>query len=176
MVLSAQINIVSRKKNISSEFILDTGSTLNITNDINNLQNFHRLAKSRFIRCASGTRLEIFGVGFIPGVGEVYFVPGAKLNLLSILSLTRSGKAVTFTEDRVYLDGKVIGKLSGKLYVKNTEEDFCAPCVAEDEVFSNDNIELAQTESPSMELLHRRYGHTNIDDIKALVRLEAVSG
>jgi hypothetical protein len=27
-----------------------------------------------------------------------------------------------------------------------------------------------------MELLHRRYSHTNIDDIKALVRLEAVSG
>jgi hypothetical protein len=176
VVLSAQINIVSRKGTVDSEFILDSGCTINLTYDINNLQNFRKLVKRRYIKCASGKRLEIVGVGFIQGIGEVYYVPGAKLNLLSITSLTQAGKAVTFTHDRVFLGGKVIGKLSGKLYVRNTEEDFCALSVAEDEIYSNDNVKLARTESPSMELLHRRYGHTNIDDIKALVRLEAVSG
>jgi hypothetical protein len=164
VVLSAQINIVSRKGTVDSEFILDSGCTINLTYDINNLQNFRKLVKRRYIKCASGKRLEIVGVGFIQGIGEVYYVPGAKLNLLSITSLTQAGKAVTFTHDRVFLGGKVIGKLSGKLYVRNTEEDFCALSVAEDEIYSNDNVKLARTESPSMELLHRRYGHTNIDN------------
>ena len=35
---------------------------------------------------------------------------------------------------------------------------------------------LQQNETPTIELLHRRYGHTNIEDIKALARLEAVTG
>ena len=118
------------------------------------------------------------GVGFIKGIGEVYFVPDATLNLLSISYLTRSGKSVTFTNDKVFLNGKPIGQLDGKLYYKNIENDFCTPSVAEDDSFYDDKIHLLneEQESPTMELLHRRFGHTNIADLKALIRLEAVIG
>ena len=130
------------------------------------------------MRCASGKRLEIMGVGFIKGIGEVYFVPDATLNLLSISYLTRSGKSVTFTNDKVFLNGKPIGQLDGKLYYKNIENDFCTPSVAEDDSFYDDKIHLLneEKESTSMELLHCRFGHTNIADLKALIRLEAVTG
>ena len=48
------------------------------------------------------------GVGYIHGVGDVYYVPGATLNLLSISSLTKSGRSVTFTKDKVFLNDKLI--------------------------------------------------------------------
>ena len=118
------------------------------------------------------------GVGYIHGVGDVYYVPGATLNLLSISSLTKSGRSVTFTKDKVFLNDKLIGRLNEKLYFKFVESDFCSPSVAEDESFYDDKLHLLneEQESPSMELLHRRYGHTNIADLKALLRLEAVTG
>ena len=82
------------------------------------------------------------GIGFIKGIGEVYFVPDATLNLLSILYLTRAGNSVTFTNDKVFLNGKPIGQLDGKLYYKNVGSDFCSPSVAEDESFYDDKINL----------------------------------
>ena len=142
------------------------------------MQNFKLLPKRKFVRCASGKRLEIMGVGYIHGVGDVYYVPGATLNLLSISSLTKSGQTVTFTKDKVFLNDKIIGRLNGKLYFKYVESDFCSPLVAEDEFFHDDKLHLLNEdqESPSIELLHRRYGHTNIADLKSLIRLEAVTG
>ena len=78
----------------------------------------------------------------------------------------------------MFLNGKPIGQLDGKLYYKTTENDFCTPSVAEDDSFYDDKIHLLneEQESPTMELLHRRFGRTNIADLKALIRLEAVIG
>ena len=174
--MSVDVNIDTRKTKHSTEFVLDSACTINLTNNMINLKNYKSLKQSRYIRCASGKRLKIVGVGFIDKIGEVFYVPEATINLLSTLSLTQNGKNVLFTKDHVIVDGNVIGSLSGKLYVRNIEEEFCAPCVAEDEIFNDDNIVLQQNETPTIELLHRRYGHTNIEDIKALARLEAVTG
>ena len=80
------------------------------------------------------------GVGYIHGVGDVYYVPGATLNLLSISSLTKSGQSVTFTKDKVFLNDKLIGRLNEKLYFKYVESDFCSPLVAEDESFYDDKL------------------------------------
>ena len=142
------------------KFALDTGSTINLTNDKFILQNFRALSRRKFVRCASGKRLEIMSVGFIKGIEEIYFVPDATLNLLSISYLTRSGKSATFTNDRMFLNGKPIGQLDGKLYYKYIENDFCTHSVAEDASFYDDKIQLLNDEQeiPSMELLHRRFG------------------
>lgn len=173
-----EVKIESRRSLDKSKFILDSGSTINLTSNKSILQNFKYLSRRRFVRCASGKRLEIMGVGFIYGIGEVFYVPDATVNLLSISCLTKSGKSITFTKDKVFLNGKLIGELDGKLYYKHVENDFCSQSVAEDEFFYSDDVHLLEEsdESPTMELFHRRYGHTNIADLKALIRLEAVTG
>ncbi len=91
LLLSVEVNIESRRLKSKSKFVLDSGSSINLTNDKSILQNFKLLSRRRFVRCASGKRLEIMGVGFIFGIGEVFYVPEATLNLLSISCLAKSG-------------------------------------------------------------------------------------
>ena len=69
MLLSIDVVSESSKFKSCAEFLLDSGSSINLTNDKLLLKQFRPLPKPRFVRCASGKRLEILGIGFIAGIG-----------------------------------------------------------------------------------------------------------
>ncbi len=95
-------------------------------------------------------------------------VPEARRNLISIRQLTKLGKNIIFSGDSVILRDSsgvevTIGTLTDNLYVLNQNEAH----LGEDQIeeYSLD-IKLPAT----LDLLHRRFGHANINKIKEMVR------
>ena len=84
-----------------NKFLLDSGASINICNNKCLIINYKEFLKSKYLSCASGVRLAIPGSGFIPGIGEVFFVPAATRNLISISKITTGCQSVTFTSDQV---------------------------------------------------------------------------
>ncbi len=106
----------------AASFIIDSGATVNIVNSKHDLINYSSTtslshSRPKYIRCAGGTLLAIVGHGELAnGLGKALFVPQATRNLLSVSQLTSMGHTLSFSKNKVYLDGKPIGSLVDKLY------------------------------------------------------------
>ena len=162
-----------------NKFLLDSGASINICNNKSLIINYKDFLKIRYLSCASGVRLAMLGSGYIDGIGEVIFVPSATRNLISISKLTAGGRSVTFTCDKVFVDGVAIGELENNLYVLRRREEEINNVVIEDDIFLDDSAEeVADIPSlkPSLELLHRRFGHLNMAIIERLLNTGAVDG
>ncbi len=156
------------------------------------LNNFIPLLYSRLIKCAGGATLPITGYGDLTnGYGRAYLVPSAKVNLLSISQLTASGNEVSFTKHNVYLNNKLIGHLDSKLYIlrstmshvpytTNTDPANVLATFAHDVLLSSeDSAEkevLDYNLSRDLDLLHRRFAHTDVNMLLRMVRLNSVDG
>jgi hypothetical protein len=162
-----------------NKFLLDSGASINICNNKSLIINYVDFIQIKYLSCASGVRLAMLGFGSIPGIGEVVFVPSATRNLISISKLTAGGRSVTFTCDKVFVDGVAIGELENNLYVLRRREEEINNVVIEDDIFLNDSAEeVGESHSlkPTLELLHRRFGHLNIGMIERLLHTGAVDG
>ena len=170
----------------SDIFILDSGASINIINNLLYIKSFKTLHKPDHITTAGGHKLSILGVGYIDGIGEVFYVPESKRNLISISQLTKSGREVTFTNNRVFIDDIEIGVISNKLYVLNKRPEYEEEeAHSAEEVFVNDgHIEQdhniiskdSTISSLKIDLLHKRFAHTNVASIKELIRCGACDG
>ena len=170
----------------SDIFILDSGASINIINNLLYIKSFKTLHKPDHITTAGGHKLSILGVGYIDGIGEVFYVPESKRNLISISQLTKSGREVTFTDNRVFIDDIEIGVISNKLYVLNKRPEYEEEeAHSAEEVFVNDgHIEQdhniiskdSTISSLKIDLLHKRFAHTNVASIKELIRCGACDG
>lgn len=163
----------------SKIWCLDSGATRHMCNDE---QIFSNLNKD--------SQLKVYTAGeqFIKsnGVGDVNLsvklnryvtnpvklkntlcVPGLRNNLLSVSSVTDNGFTVTFEKDRATVkrkNGSVVltATKRNQLYVVNEKEDHAA-LVAE-----NENTDLRKW--------HQRYGHLNVNDLKAMKNKNMVLG
>ena len=165
-------------------FILDSGATLTIINNLSFIKFYTSFKQARYINTAGGHRLRIHGSGYIDGIGEVFYVPESKRNLISISQLTKNGSSITFTNNKVFIDNIEIGTLENKLYVLNRRpdvevlhsEDFADDGHHEGN-FSHDERNIIKSkESLKVELLHKRFAHTNVAHIKELIRCGACDG
>ena len=104
-------------------FFFNSGSTLTVINNLSLIKFYTSFKQSRFINTAGGHRLRIHSSGYIDGIGEVFYVPESKKNLIPISQLTKNGSSITFTNDKVFIDSIEIGTLDNKLYVLNRRPD-----------------------------------------------------
>ncbi len=157
--------------------IIDSGASISIINNIKLFITFRSLTSHKHILTANGGKMEIHGVGIIENFGEAYYVPSATKNLISVSQLTKDGAKVTFTNNGVFLNGKQVGRLSNNLYaISNRPEQ-------QVEDYVNDGHQLVThisigdlQDNQKLKLLHKRFAHTNISDIKELIRYNAVEG
>ena len=165
-------------------FILDSGATHHIVFNKKLLDNFVVTQQRSFIYCANGAKLRIQGTGNIGRhMRGVLYVPGASVNIISVAQLTKGGHQVTFTETDVLYDGASIGTLDAKLY-RTTPSVFNVQDQSHDAVESDEihipEYELVKNDLTSsdrhLDLLHRRFGHTNVAEIQKLISVNAVDG
>ena len=165
-------------------FILDSGATLTVIKNKLFIKSYREFTEARYISTAGGQKLRIYGSGLMDGIGEVFYVPDAKRNLISISQLTKSGSTITFTNNKVLINNNEIGFLDNKLYIlkKRPEdealntEDFADDGHSERLYSEAENEELIGKETLKIELLHKRFAHTNVADIKELIRCGACDG
>ena len=167
----------------SDIFILDSGASISIINNLLYIHSFKPLNLPDSITTASGHKLAILGVGHIDGIGEVFYVPDSKRNLISISQLTKAGKEVTFTTDRVFVDGVEIGVLMNKLYVLNKGPEYEDTHFIEGNFVDDGHVEQDETfiskdsvNSLKIDLLHKRFAHTNVAAIKDIIKCGACVG
>ena len=170
-------------ENFSDIFILDSGASISIINNLLYINSFKPLHLPDSITTAGGHKLAILGVGHIDGIGEVFYVPDSKRNLISISQLTKAGKSVTFTNDRVFIDDVEIGVLSKKLYVLNKtpeyeEAHFTEGSFVDDGHIEQDQLSISKQSLNSLkiDLLHKRFAHTNVATIKDIIKCGACIG
>ena len=186
--------------NLSSAlFIIDSGATVNVVNSKDALINYTTTTTStscaKYIRCAGGTRLAIVGHGDLAnGLGRALFVPQATRNLLSVSQLTAAGQTLSFSKDKVCLDGTPIGSLEDKLYVLrstvptvdvNTASTTVNDAAVDDILIANDVLTSEEEDTEQrfdfnlrrdIDLLHRRFAHTDVNMIYAMLRYNSVDG
>ena len=94
-----------------------------------------------------------------------------------------NGSEVTFTNDRVFIDNIEIGVLQNKVYTLKRPD--IEAFSADDEVFMDDghtegdmpvSSGVSVRDSLKLELLHKRFAHTNIAGIKELIKCESCDG
>ena len=90
---------------------------------------------------------------------------------------------VTFTNHRIFMDNIEIGVLQNKVYTLKRPD--IEAFSADDEVFMDDghterdmpvSSGVSVRDSLKLELLHKRFAHTNIADIKKLIQCESCDG
>jgi hypothetical protein len=169
----------------SNNFIFDSGASINVCNNLSLINNFRSFSVPRALATAGGHCLAIVGAGTMEGIGEVFYVPQLRRNLISIKQLTRCGAEVTFTHNRVFINDKLVGVLDDKLYSTAISRQ-CGPdsaVFASEEYYADDgHVEITGTNqnknshSLKLELLHKRFCHTNIFALKELIKCQACDG
>ena len=171
------------------DLVIDSGCTSHMINN-NHLFNSLRVPSlTRYVRTADGNRLPVVGIGSLGPLRDVLYVPGLQRNLISVSALTRAGHELLFRRGDVLIDGMVFGQLSNNLYVASPssflsnsvdEQALVSDIDSDDSAFADDRVKLASQPLPHLrrdiELLHRRYGHADIEMIKRLVLSQAVTG
>ena len=96
---------------------------------------------------------------------------------------SKTGKEVTFTNDRVFIDDVEIGVLMNKLYVLNKGPEYEETHFMEGNFVDDGHIEQDQTfiskesiNSLKIELLQKRFAHTNVAAIKDIIKCGACIG
>ena len=141
----------------------------------------------KYVRCASGNKLHIIGVGVLPhGLGKAYLVPQATRNLLSVSQITAQGKSITFKKDHAYIDGELFGSLQKGLYILSGKYSGASVRASDDEILlvsdvsSIDDTESEQTLDINLrrdlDLPHRRFGHCDIHLVLRMIRLNTCDG
>lgn len=111
-----------------TEFIVDSGCTAHMTNDINNLRNFEN---KESVLTANESKMKVQGRGTINGeeciLKNTLFVPDISQNLLSVNQVTNNEGTVIFTKNKVeiYKNEQLVltGKKENGLYKINLNID-----------------------------------------------------
>lgn len=126
----------------SSLWIIDSGATEHITNDISNSASYKPFHSPQPVRLGDKSSTNSLGVGsvrLISNVGnrklvltlkKVIYAPGIRRNLISVGAATNEGCSASFTGGHVQFRGSknsllLIGSRVGRLYVANVESANC---------------------------------------------------
>lgn len=168
----------SAKRHCQSEWYLDSGATRHMSSDKERFNNLNQSAPSILIETVDGTGVESKGIGNINlevrlrgrnesiEVKNVLYVPGLKLNLLSVGQITDKGNEVIFSSGRCIIRdhrSKKIVAIGSRnpdgLFTLDTRKD--AACLSILEVDR---------------LWHHRLGHPSSASVRRLQNYNLVHG
>lgn len=170
------------------EWVLDSGASHHVTNDIKNLTRIkdQDLARATTIKFGNNTMESAAAVGdveldtYIASLGfwqriilqDVLFVPTASDNMLSVRRATKNGAQLAFSGDSclIKLRGEVIAEASGSSGIYHI---YAVPCECEG---GADAAVMATSSTVSPQLWHRRFGHLGYDNLVRLARDNMVRG
>lgn len=166
---------------VESEWMLDTGAAWHITSDKSKFITFKQVEDDdeHVVRIANGTRIKARGWGsvHVPGdpngkwtgvtLKEVYYMPGFKVNLISIGCLLKKEATVEFNANKasVFYKGRLV------LEAPTINNTWGVPAGAPPRVAMS-----AQADKETPELWHRRYAHLGYDNLAKLVEQDMVNG
>jgi len=162
-----KVSFLAMKTDKGMEWIVDSGTTSNMTNNRDNLKHFKKMntkigvAKVNESMTAEGTGCLEFQNCRLK---EVVYIPELSKNLLSVNAITSNGGKVLFTDKDVIVsfNNKEIlkgQKLSNGLYQIKTELE------EEKETYLTENKEL------KVNLWHRKLGHIGNDSLVNLLKM-----
>ena len=165
----------------SNSFIIDSGASAHICNKYSLFNSFKSIS-NRYIKTATGERVPIHGVGNIGILNDVLYAPGLTCNLISVSKLDAEGHTLVFSRGNVLLDGVKFGSVSDKLYTANnsimqTLDSNSSAHSAYNVVDEYSEVSTLTSNIPKdFHLLHRRYGHADVNMIRRLITVGAVDG
>lgn len=145
---------------------VDSGSTTNMTNDMNNMGNF-KSTMSRIGVAKINESMIAKGVGSLEfekcKLKEVVYIPDLATNLLSVSEITKNGGEVLFTADEVTISykNKVIlkgNKSKNGLYKINMRS------------LSENSSYLSESNKEAVSW-HRKLGHIGNENLKLLLKI-----
>jgi hypothetical protein len=167
--------LVCQGEELNGIWYVDSAASKHMTGD---KMMFTNLLESDYgqVKVGDGKTYEIKGVGDvqfktksnkIEKIGEVYYVPGLKNNLLSVGHLLRKGYEVNFRDKSCYLlkQNQLVVKINvapNNLFPLNLRTPNLA-C-------------LANVDKETSKLWHRRFGHLNYGSLELLSRKTVVKG
>lgn len=149
-------------KNNKLKFIVDSGSTSHMTNNINILSKYEEQPSQ--ISVANNDTIQSQGAGTVQGMNcqllKTLYVPDLAQNLLSVNSVTNNNGTVLFTQNnvKIYKKGQLVlkGEKENGLYYININQD------------NHENtLFLAKEKGTALEW-HRRLGHPGKDILEIL--------
>lgn len=162
---------------ISNGWVIDSGATSHMSNDINLFSDYRVISESESVSMGDGRSLEVKGVGRVllkvslPGsvvktvtLHDVLHVPGLTYNLLSISKADKRNKVTTFSENECKImdlfDNLIaVGRKVGNLYFLD--------CASGDEV--------CQVVSSNANLWHQRFGHLSESSLHKMMKNNLVN-
>jgi len=159
-------DISKTQKKEDNNFVVDSGSTCHLTNNINMLTNFRKCFQSIEV-AKKNQNMTALGIGDIESekcnVKDVLFVPDVSKNLFSVKAITENNGEVSFSKDKVEIKNMKNGEtvLIGS---KSENGLFMVNLNSEKEVL------LTENEKDTVEW-HRKLGHISVRNIKKLCGL-----
>jgi hypothetical protein len=154
----------------SLRFIIDSGASMTIVDNKNNIQNYSNCMRELQVADASADALISEGNGVIQlnsnvKLRDVLYCPKVSANLLSVAQLTDMGLDCLFNQNGCVVKNRttgvivMVGKREGNLYVYERTK-------AGQIYFAN------QLKAPTRaEIMHKRMGHINYHDLYNLQRM-----
>lgn len=156
----------------NTAWYFDSGATSHITNNVHCLHDVVTLDEEKVFGVANGDQLRCGTKGNVNLVCpdkspvtliDVSYVPGVQMNLLSVSQITQKGKTVVFDKTGC----KVVNSK-----VRVSKKYVIGSGVIENGLYRfdifNSNLNVLSEVPDSSELWHRRLGHLNSQDLKAL--------
>lgn len=156
---------LTRKNKNKTEFVVDSGSTVHMTNDINLMTDFEE--NKTEIAVADNNTMISEGFGNVKGTSckleKTLFVPELAQNLISVSAITDKQGSVLFTGNKVeiYKNKELVieGVKENGLYYIDINKN------------KNDEISLLTKEKGTALEWHRRLGHPSREILKTLTKV-----
>ena len=170
----------------SVRFIMDSGCSSHMCADKFKFDTLNYLDEKVAIEVADGQHIYAEAIGNIGILEEVYYVPKLKRNLMSISVFDKKGYDILFEDDEVYMrrsseeDFRLVGLREGALYE-------AIPSIFESDRDSQDQMQsfhksdeefagLVLEHKSDVDLWHERLAHLSYDNVKSMVKTNAVDG
>lgn len=166
------------------DWIIDSGASWHMTPNKSLLTNYTQLDQPKSITIGDGKELLAIGKGkysFHSGryegdLFDVMFVPGLSENLLSVGHAMAKGNEIEFSNDEVLFKQNSITRLKGRKILGNLFVVELKPSKSTHFATEHSNNFSSSQANPSIDEWHKRFGHTSIENVKAIARSNAVDG
>ena len=158
----------------SVRFILDSGCSSHMCADKTKFDTLNYLHRQVTIEVADGQHIYAEAVGTIGILEDVYYVPDLKKNLISISAFDKKGYSILFEDNEVFMRRSIddefvlVGLRDGALYE-------ALPFYDIDDT-GNEFVGAVIEHTSDLDLWHERLAHLSYDNVKSMVKKDAVDG
>jgi hypothetical protein len=172
-----ELNLTGGGEQTGNTWYLDNGASNHMTGDLEKFAELDEGIKGR-VRFGDGSSVEVKGKGTILfrcrngdqwALGDVYYIPKLRSNLVSLGQLTESGHRIEMDDDGL----EVHDKMSQKLIMKVTRSQNRMYMI---DLHPSVPVCFLSSTNDEAWLWHGRLGHVNFQSIKQLVSKSMVGG